>query len=628
MAMKRRRAATLAVVCVTSALAGIAFAQAPSGPRALSERYYESKEFDIPVRDGVKLHTQILRPRAQSAPLPFFMVRTPYGLSSEGMDEPARWQRLAESGYLFVIQEMRGTGDSGGRFVLNPPRTREKGRKAVDEATDTYDTVEWLLKNVKGHSGAVGVAGCSYPGYSAVMAGLSGHPAIKAVSPQAAMADMFRGDDFNWNGIPLLAQAPFFATSMDTRMKTEARVDRSDAYEWYLEAGALKDVQPAAFLEPSPTWEEMMRNGALTPFWRSRVLADEAANVRVPTLHVMGWYDGEDFPGPVRLFMAMDAIDTQRTNRLMVGPWNHCMWNGAPPGDRIGPVNLGSATADAQKRIEARFFAHYLKGEGSLEDLPQVIAFETGGGGWRAFDRWPAAGGGAREYFLGAGQRLEPVLPSAADEDRYVSDPAKPVPYARRPIDFFTGDRLVTGDGKARALFLLEDQRFVHDRPDVLTWMSPPLEEDVVLSGQPVVEFFAETTGTDVDWIVQLVDVHPHDFDPVLSGYRLPVTRGAQRASLREDLSTPRAVTPGAVVSYEVALEPRQHRFRKGHRILLQLQSTFFPYLARNPQQLIAPEKATVGDFRVVTNTIHHGGATPSRLRIPLDTSQPVPVSP
>ena len=217
-----------------------------------------------------------------------------------------------------------------------------------------------------------------------------------------------------------------------------------------------------------------------------------------------------------------------------------------------------------------------------------------------------------REYFLGAAQRLELGPAAQTDETSYVSDPAKPVPYARRPIDFFTGQELVPGDDKARAKFLLEDQRFVHDRPDVLTWMSPPLAADVVLSGQAVVEFFAATSGTDVDWIVQLVDVHPHNFDPVLSGYRLPVTRGAQRASLRESLSAARAVTPGKVESYRVALEPRQHRFRKGHRVLVQLQSTFFPYLARNPQQFIAPEVATVEDFRTVTNTVRYGSGSPS----------------
>lgn len=595
---------------------------APRGPRAYSPRFYATRKVDIAMRDGVKLHTRIITPRLRRGPLPVLMVRTPYGADrwdgGFGRDPAARWQRLAESGYVFVVQEMRGTEDSGGEFVLNPPRRADrKSRRSVDETTDTYDTIEWVLKNVPDVLPAVGVVGCSYPGYAAAMAGLSGHPALKAISPQAAMSDLFRGDDFFWNGIPILAQAPLFVPKMETRLEHEPRMDASDAYEWYLDAGALKDVQPRLFPQPSRIWNEMLANPTLGEFWQQRVLANHAAElVRVPTLHVVGWFDGEDFPGPMQLFRAMDEHDAKGTNRLIVGPWSHCMWNDPGPGDRIGPLNLNAPTAEQFKHWEARFFAHYLKGEGSLDDFPQVLAYRTGGDGWQRHARWPVADSDLSLY-LADRQRLLAAPPAEPGVDAYVSDPLKPVPYARRPIDFFTGERIVPGDGRARALFLLEDQRYVQDRPDVLTWMSEPLAEDVVLEGNPVFEFHADTSGTDVDWIVQLVDVHPVTFDAVLSGYRLPVTRGALRASLREDLTRAVPTVPGKVEPYRIRLEARSHRFRAGHRVLVQLQSTYFPYLARNPQQFLPLATASNEDWRVVTNRVHRGSASPSRIVIP-----------
>jgi uncharacterized protein len=597
---------------------------AAQGSRAFSERFYSKETVEVAMRDGIKLTTEILKPRSTAESLPIFMIRTPYGAGSEGFSQPARMQKLAEDGYIFVLQEMRGTERSGGAFVLNPPRTRDRGPKATDEATDTFDTVEWLLKNTGNNNGAVGVAGCSYPGYAAVMAGLSAHPAIKAVSPQAAMADMFRGDDFNWNGIPLIAQAPFFATYMESRGAQEARVDSSDAYDWYLRAGAAKDIQPAIFSKPSKVWDEMLRNSSLTEFWQQRVLANEAANFKVPALHVMGWFDGEDFPGPIRLFQAVDALDRNGSQRAVIGPWNHCRWNDPGPGDRIGPLYFSDATADQFKQIEADFFAYYLKNRGSLANMPQVQVFETGrGGGWRGFASWPNKGSAVKEqqWYLNANEQLSVSVANAAGQDSYVSDPAKPVPYARRPIGFFTGEKIVPDDGKSRALFLLEDQRFVHGRPDVMTWTSEPFAQDTVLDGQAVVEFFAATTGTDIDWIVQLVDVHPDNFDPVMSGYRIPVSRGALRASLRNDLGKPVAVVADQIEKYTIALEARRHRFGKGHRILIQLQSTFFPYLARNPQKFIAAEQATREDFTAVTNTIYRGGDKPSRVRLPIAVS-------
>ncbi|MEM6415658.1 MAG: CocE/NonD family hydrolase [Pseudomonadota bacterium] len=588
-------------------------------PRAYSEKNYSVEAVQIEMRDGVKLHTDIMRPRTMSEALPIFLMRTPYGSGGGRFDMyAARLNRLAQEGYIFVLQEIRGTERSGGSFILNPPPISKTDKNAIDETTDTYDSVEWLVNNIGKTNGSVGVAGCSYTGYAAFMAGLSGHPAVKAIIPQAAMGDLFRGDDFFWNGIPLAAQAPFFIPGMETRWKAKARFDIADAYEWHLRAGALKDLQPAVFNDPSAIWSELVKTDRLTDYWAKRVLANYAGDLNVPALHVMGWFDGEDFPGPITTFEAADRKDPKGEQRAIIGPWNHCMWNQPDPGRGLGPLTFDGPTADHYKDYEARFLRKHLKGKGSLRDMPQVRIYETGvGGGWRDLKRFPSARSQA-VYYLGEDETLNKVASADEGADSYISDPMKPVPNARRPIDFFTGDDLVPGDGKARSLFLLEDQRFVQGRPDVMIWISEPLENDVVLNGRAKFTMFAESTGTDVDWIVQLVDVYPNNFDPVMSGYRMPVTRAALRASLRKDLRTPMPVVPGVVEVYEMALEPRLHRFAKGHRILLQVQSTYFPYLGRNPQKFIAPETATQDDFTVVTNRIHHGGGFASKLTLPL----------
>ncbi|MEO0412835.1 MAG: CocE/NonD family hydrolase [Pseudomonadota bacterium] len=592
----------------------------PKGSFAFSNRFYSAQTVQIEMRDGVQLHTEIRRPRAQMGPLPFFVIRTPYGADSVGYgDLETRLKLLAEEGYIFVFQETRGTGQSEGDFELNAPFRSKTDPQAIDEATDAFDTFNWLTKSVPDNNGKVGVAGCSYPGYAAVLSALSKHPAVSAVSPQAAMSDLFRGDDFFWNGIPIAAQTPFFIPYMENNTEIDAQFDSSDAYEWHLQAGALKDKQPKTFRQPSPIWSELIKTDRLSPYWEQRVLADHADSIEVPTLHVMGWFDAEDFPGPIRLFQAADKLDTSGNQRVIIGPWTHCMWFQPGPGDEIGPYKHGVATIDQFKQTEARFFAYHLKNKGDLNDMPQAQIFETGeGGGWRSLETFPSKDVSQRSFYLGARRQLLNE-PGSEGVDQYISDPLNPIPYTPRPIDFFHGETLVPGDGKARALFLLEDQRFVHGRPDMLIWMSAPLEDDVIIDGQAMLELTAATTGTNVDWIVQLVDVYPDTFDQERSGYRVPVTRGALRASLRKDPRKPEPTLAGEPEEYKIPLEARRHRFSKGHRILVSLQSTFFPYLARNPQQFIAPDQATNEDFRVVTNTVERGGlSSPSRIILPI----------
>ncbi|MEM9987962.1 MAG: CocE/NonD family hydrolase [Pseudomonadota bacterium] len=597
----------------------VAPSHASSDARSYTEHSYVMETVKLKMRDGVELHTEIMRPRNQDKPLPFFMIRTPYGTANGWFGRDGWLQELAKDEYIFVFQEMRGTARSGGDFILNPPFISKYDETAVDEATDAYDTVEWLTNNVEMSVPNVGVSGCSYDGYAAILAGLSGHPAIKAIAPQSAMADLYRGDDFFWNGIPFAVQGPFFIPEMEARRSFDTRFDSSDAYDWHLKAGALKDIQPAAHAQDSELWSELVKTDRLTDFWASRVLADHTDELKPASLHVMGWFDGEDFPGPITAFEAADKNDRAGKHRAIIGPWNHCMYNQPEPGTSFGPLKFSEPTADQYKEIEAKFMRYHLKGEGSLRDMPQVQAYETGvGGGWKELRKFPSQNVKNKAFYFGPSETLSTAEPGAESYGSYISDPLKPVPNAKRPIDFFTGDGMVEGDGKARSLFLVEDQRFAQGRPDVMVWTSEPLEEDLVINGRTILKMYAESTGTDVDWIAQLIDVYPDNRDPVMSGYRIPVTRGALRASLRNDLRQPEPLQPNVAEEYEIKLEPRLHRFAKGHRIQLQLQSTYFPYLARNPQKFIAPEKATQEDFTVVTNKIHYGGTKASQIILPI----------
>lgn len=593
---------------------------AAEGPMAFSERYFTKEAVKVAMRDGVELPTMILRPRVQREDLPVILLRTPYAIGSEAFPaRTARFEAMAREGYIFVIQEQRGTASAPGTFVLTPPLAKDKN--GIDEATDAFDTVDWIVKQLPRTNGRVGVTGCSYGGYSTVMAGMSGHPAVRAISPQASMADLFRGDDIYWNGIPLLAQAPYFVSMMDSKLKDVARLPQTDAYEWYLHAGALKDVQPLGFANASPTWDAILANDHLTGFWDDRDLSRHAAKVGVPSLTVLGWFDVEDFPGPLKLFQEMDRNDHSGIHRLTVGPWRHCQWLEPQDGTELGPLRFATPTArEFREDIEARFFAFYLKDKGSLDDMPQVMAYETGdGGGWRSYPNWPDQPQTASQMlYLAPDRMLATKVPDQSGSDSYISDPMRPVPYAPRPIPFFTGSGLTADRDPGRSLFVVADQRFAGDRPDVVAWTSAPLEEDMVLTGKAVLDLFASTTSTDVDWIVQLIDIYPESHDPSMSGYRLQVSRGALRASLRDGLDKPRAIPPGKTLHYVLPLENRNHRFAKNHRIMVQLQSSWFPYLARNPQKFVPAAKATNADFTVAQIRIFRGEGTASRIALPI----------
>ena len=468
-------------------------------------REYVETEVMVPMRDGVKLHTAIYAPRTRRGPLPFIFVRTPYGIAAAPQALASSYAELAEEGYIFAFQDIRGRFTSEGQFVMLRPMRNRKDSRAIDESTDTYDTIDWMLKNVSGNNGRVGMMGVSYPGWLTVMAMLDPHPALKAVSPQASPADMFLGDDFHHNGAFRLSYGFEYATMMETNKEFSAfKFDQPDTYDWYLKLGSLSHVNER-LQGKIPTWNDFAQHPNYDAFWRRQAVAPYLDRVKVPTLNVAGWWDQEDFYGPVTIYRALEPHDTKHLNYLVVGPWNHGGWRGRT-GDKLGPIEFGSNTAQYyRKNIERPWFAYWLKDKGKL-DLAEATTFESGANEWRSYDSWPPKREvTARKLYFHSGGKLAFDAPPATKPDSafdaYVSDPSKPVPYRARPI-------LSTfGPGSTWSQWLVDDQRFAEGRPDVNAWQTAPLDEDVVIAGDVLAKLFASTTGSDADFIVKLIDV-------------------------------------------------------------------------------------------------------------------------
>ncbi len=429
----------------------------------------------VPMRDGVRLHTKILAPRDHREPLPFLMLRTPYGIV-EVKDRPGlSLKTLADEGYIFVFQDIRGKFGSEGAFVMQRPAREPGDKKALDEGTDTYDTIDWLLANVAGHNARVGMLGVSYLGWTTIMGALEPHPALKAISPQASPADMWLGDDFHHNGAFRLSYGFEYAYSLESGNENkDFAFDRYDTFGWYLALGPLANVNARLFHGKVPTWNDYVAHPDYDEFWKRQTMIPHLRSVKVPTLSVAGWWDQEDFYGPLAIYQALEKHDTQGLNRLVVGPWNHGGWRQGP-GDRLGPIAFDSATGKFfRDEVEAAWFAHYLKDRGAL-DLPEALTFEAGSNRWRRWEAWPpAAKTEERRLYFGADRTLATVPPPVGSDaafDSYVSDPAHPVPYRRHPIQatYFPG-------GSQWRTWLVEDQRFVDHRADVLSFETAPLD--------------------------------------------------------------------------------------------------------------------------------------------------------
>jgi putative CocE/NonD family hydrolase len=593
-----------------------------SGQNLVASPEFVRLEAMIAMRDGVKLRTVVYAPKNAAAPLPFLLQRTPYGVPElAAFLAGESYRELVADGYIFVYQDMRGRFGSEGTFVMQRPPRDRKDPKAIDESTDAYDTVAWLLAKVPGHNGRVGLRGVSYDGWLAAMAMLDPHPAVRAVSPQASPADMYLGDDFHHNGAFRLSYGFEYAARMETtKGETNFRFDEYDTYEWYLRLGPLSTVNEKYLFGKIPTWNDYVAHPNYDAFWRRQAMAPYLDRVTVPMLHVAGWWDQEDFYGPQKIYETLEPLDDREISFFVAGPWNHGGWN-RPNGEALGRINFGSdASKFFREKIQAPFFAYYLKDKPGWE-APEAITFETGVNEWRTYDEWPPRRltEDRALYFRGDG-RLSFEAPAEPGDgpafDGYVSDPARPVPYRPRPIEATYDPR-----GSGWRTWLVGDQRFAHMRPDVLSWESEALTEDVTVTGSIMARLFASTTGTDSDWVVKLIDVYPEDYpaEPSMGGYQLMVANEVFRGGFRKSFEKPEPLVPGEVAEFAIDLHAADHRFLKGHRIMVQVQSTWFPLIDRNPQTFVENIfLAEASDYRPATQRVFRSGKHASHIVLPV----------
>jgi len=611
-AIKRALRILSGTVVAAASLAFVAGSNAYQGSVTLT-----GAEHMIPMRDGIRLYTQVYVPAQATEPLPILFLRTPYGT---GPFAPARiaaaLPELMADGYIVASQDIRGRFKSEGKFVmLRQPREPED-KNAIDESTDAYDTIEWLLKNIPNNNGRVAMAGTSYGAWLTVMGALDPHPALKAAVEQASPADMWIGDDFHHNGAFRLSYGFEYAYMMESSKEitdVSRVIDRFDAYEWYLALGALSNADAKYLHRKLPTWNDFVNHPDYDAFWKRQAFAPWLTRVNVPTLNVAGWWDQEDFYGPIKIYELLERHDSANKNFLVVGPWNHGGWSRGE-GRTLGRIDFGSATAAYyRKEVLARFLAYHLKGKGSL-DLPEALTFRTGANEWVRHDAWPPKQNvAARRLYFQPNRKLsfDPPAGSGDAYDSYISDPANPVPYRPRPIDVRSG----------WTTWLVEDQRFVDHRPDVLTLSTDPLTDDVVVSGKVVANLFASTTGTDSDWIVKVIDVYPERYaaDPKMSGFQLMVAGDVLRGRYRKSLEKPEAIPAASVQHYQIAFPANDHVFKKGHRIMIQIQSTWFPVIDRNPQRFVPNIfLARDSDFQVVTQRVYRSGQHATYVELPV----------
>jgi hypothetical protein len=584
---------------------------------------YQRSEFMIPMRDGVKLHAVILKPADIAAPLPLLIERTPYGVSRiDRAVKCASRPELARSGYIFVDEDIRGRYKSEGKFVMMRPVVDHHNEKAIDESTDTYDTVAWLLKNVAGNNGRAGFIGTSYDGFLSMMAGIDPHPAVKAISPQAPMIDVWMGDDFFHNGAFRQGYGYDYVLGLESSKEdTDVSYGKDkdgnprDGFDYFLERGSFaRDVKESG-AKKLPTWKLFLKHPTYDSEWKSRGVEYHLDTVAVPTLTVGGYYDQEDMWGPQEEYATLEPHDANHENFLVLGPWRHGSWYSSAR--HLGSLDYTKPIGkEYRAQIEAKFFAHYLKDETGF-DLEDTASFQAGSNTWMRYAHFPPQESRPTSLHLeGAGLLGWTNSPDSIAEaaTSYVSDPANPVPYRHRPI------QPTYSEGSQWYNWLTEDQRFVTDRKDVAVWKLPVLKHDLVLTGDVVAEIYASTTGTDNDLVVKLIDQFPvDDPDAKMQGYQLLTNAEIFRGRYLDSFEKPTPLKPGAIREYKFSLHGVDHVFKAGHTVMVEIQSTWFPLYDRNPQRFV-PNIMTAkpSDYQPATITIYSGAGHDSTLQIPL----------
>lgn len=641
-ANKTYRAWAVKIVCafVLGSLVGPAsFAQDKNQEETLRRQLeytranYTKHDYRIPMRDGVKLYTTVYVPKDSSRAFPILMQRTPYSIPPYGIDNyravlgPS--EGFEKEGFIFAYQDVRGRYMSEGEFIDIPyHKTRLAGPADTDESTDTYDTIDWLVKHVSNNNGKVGTWGISYPGFFVAHGMIDAHPALKAASPQAPVGDTADGDDTFHNGAFFLAANFGFYSAFKPRPAGPFRPERGlrfnfgtpDAYDFYLRMGPLANSNEKYLKNGNRYWNDTLEHPNYDEFWRCRALAPHMKNIKPAVLFVGGWFDAEDLAGPLKLFYALEKNGPSAPNTLVMGPWLHGGWADMD-GDTLGNLSFGSKTGEFYRdNIELPFFVYHLKDNGNglktskEAAIPKAWLFETGTNEWRRFDAWPPKEAREKTLYLGAGGKLsfDPAPGEAGAFDEYISDPDKPVPVLGHIGDGMPGD------------YMTEDQRFASRRPDVLVYETDPLEQDITIAGPITVQLTVSTSGTDSDFDVKLIDVYPNDYpdpDPNpagihRAGYQQLVRGEPFRGKFRKSREKPEPFIPDRPERIEFVMPDACHTFRPGHRIMVQIQSSWFPLTDRNPQKFLDIPKAKAEDFVKAVERVYRGGKDGSRIRV------------
>ncbi len=607
-----------------------AFAQVAPPARPL----FSFQEVMIPVRDGVHLQTVILTPVDQQGPLPILFRRTPYGVPDKAPEQmPPQAKELAQDGYIFVTQNLRGRFKSEGVFQLSS-WVDPNDPKATNETTDAYDSIDWLVRNVPNNNGKVGMYGVSYSGLTAALALLHPHPALKAISEQASPVDEWMNDDDHHYGALRESYSFEYAVmeQADKNKNTNFEFETYDAYSWYLDLGPLSNIN-AKYLHGSiPSWNSTVEHPDYDDYWKREAWVRQLHASTVPNLNVAGFWDQEDPWGPWQIFRHAEEQDSGRTNFIVAGPWFHGQWQ-TPKGESIGIIPFGGheTAREFREDIEAPFFRYYLHGKGEKPNW-QASTFQSGSNTWHTYAVWPPKEAHLTNLYLGADGTLSFVAPSAAGGSalyrEYISDPANPVPYRQRPIS-------PTYPGGDWQTWEVADQRFVEHRPDVLTFVSAPLDHDITVTGALEADLFASTSGSDSDFVVKLIDVYPENatkngWDPEagpkpgqyaqsLNGYELPIAMEIRRGRYLVSYEHPQPLTPNHPAEWHIPLRDHDHVFLKGHRFMVQIQSTWFPLIDRNPQKFVPSiYQAGASDYVPAKQRIYCSPAMPSSITLPI----------
>jgi uncharacterized protein len=625
---------SIAGIVLVLLFAGVPLASGQETPPPPSQPLFQFQEVMVPVRDGVHLQTVILTPMNTTKPLPILFRRTPYGVPEKAPEQmPPSLKELAPDGYIFVIQNLRGRFKSEGYFNLSS-QVDLSDPKATNETTDAYDSIEWLIKNVPNNDGKAGMYGVSYDGLTTALTLLHPHPALKAISEQASPVDQWMNDDDHRYGA--LRESYDFEYAVleqaDKNKNTNFEFETYDTFEWYLNLGPLSNINEKYLHGKIPYWNDTVAHPDYDDFWKKEAWVRQLHASTVPNLNVAGFWDQEDPWGPWQIFRHAAEHDPDHTNFIVAGPWFHGEWQTAK-GDSIGLIPFGGheTAREFRENIEAAFFRYYLHGVGEKPDW-QATTFQSGSNSWHKYAAWPPKEAKLTKLYFHSDGTLSFVAPETSKTGKpfreYTSDPANPVPYRLRPIS-------PTYPGGDWRTWEVADQRFVDHRPDVLSYVSEPLDHDLVITGPLAAELFASTSGTDSDFVVKLIDVYPQDaqkpdWDPEkgpkpgqyaqsLNGYELPIAMEVRRGRYLQSFEKPHALVPNQTVKWDVPLRDHDHVFLKGHRLMVQVQSTWFPVIDRNPQKFVPSNyKAQASDFTPATQRVYSTAEFPSYLVLPV----------